>query len=202
MKNIYINKKNILLFDLDGTLIHTDKANFLSYQEAIRIIKGLDIRFLYKSKFRFTRKSLYDTIPLLKKEEYQKIIKLKRSLYNKYLNQTKINNIILETIKKFSKTNKIILVTNSSKKRAISILKYHGLINLFDYKFFKEDYKNKQINKFKYVLEFLKLNPIKVIIFENEEIEIKKAIYLKIPSENIINLTKGKKSYEQFYNLY
>jgi len=197
----YINKKYILFFDLDGTLIYTDKANFLSYQEAIKIVKNIDIKLLYKSKLRFTRKILYEIIPFLKKEEYKKIIKLKNFLYNKYLNKTKINTIALKIIKKFSQTNKIILVTNSSRKRAISILNYHNLNDLFNYKFFREDYKNNKISKFKYVLDFLKINPTKVIIFENEEIEIKKAIYLKIPSKNIIDLTKGKINYEQFYNL-
>ncbi len=147
-----IKSNSILFFDLDGTLIDTDEANFLSYQEAIQKIKNLDLKLLYQNNDRFTQENLYPLIPSLTLQEYEDIIKIKKSLYDKYLNKTRINPLAFEIIKQFSKVHKIILVTNSSKERAIQVLKYHNIIDIFNYKFFKEDYKSKGMSKFKYVL--------------------------------------------------
>ena len=36
--NLNINSDTVLFFDMDGTLIDTDFANFLSYQEAIKSV--------------------------------------------------------------------------------------------------------------------------------------------------------------------
>jgi len=35
-----ITDKTYLIFDLDGTIIDTDEANFLSYQEAVKKLKN------------------------------------------------------------------------------------------------------------------------------------------------------------------
>ena len=40
---IKIDIDNILLFDMDGTLINTDYANFLSYKYAIQKVCGSQI---------------------------------------------------------------------------------------------------------------------------------------------------------------
>ena len=41
--NNMLTNKNILIFDLDGTIVNTDKANFLAYKEAVREIKNIDL---------------------------------------------------------------------------------------------------------------------------------------------------------------
>ena len=42
LNNIFV-KSNILLFDLDGTLINTNLANFLAYKEACYKILGISL---------------------------------------------------------------------------------------------------------------------------------------------------------------
>ena len=67
------------------------------------------------------------------------------------------------------------------------ILKYYNLTDSFDDKFYKNDY-NKENNKFKYVIDYLKVDPSLAIVFENENSEIRQAKLAGIPSKNIIKL--------------
>ncbi len=182
-----INNTSILIFDLDGTLINTNYANFLAYKEAIKQVLKLELDLLHNSNERFTRNLLKTIIPTLTSVEYEKIIELKNKFYEEYLHKTTLNQVVVKILKKYSKTNKTILATNSHKKRAIKILKHHKLIDYFDYKFYKED-KGIEINKFNYVLTFLKISEKFVIIFENEKLEIDNAISLGISTKNIISI--------------
>ncbi len=185
--NDKVVNENILIFDLDGTIVNTDKANFLAYQEAVKEIKKIDLSSLYSKNERFTRNKLKEFLPMLNTQEYDEIIKIKNAVYAKHLQVTSINIAILKILNKFSKTNNIILATNSHKERANLVLKYHHLDDIFDYKFYKNDY-NEENNKFKYILDYLKIDPNLTIVFENENSEINQAKLVGIPEKNIINL--------------
>ncbi|PNV83688.1 MAG: hypothetical protein C0627_03895 [Sulfurimonas sp.] len=181
-----IDNQSTLIFDLDGTLVNTDNANFLAYNEAVLKIKGLDLDLLYSDAERFTREKLKKIIPSITELEYIKIIEIKDNVFHKYLNKTKINIIYLDFIRQYSKTNKIILATNSSKVRAELILKFHNLAEMFDFIFYKEDYHDYKIGKYEHVLNALKLNPKSVIIFDNEQSELTNAQLSGIPAKNIM----------------
>jgi len=73
---VIIMDKTYLIFDLDGTIINTDEANFLSYREAVDKIKTIDLNLLYKKNERFTREKLPLVIPNLTKKRIWK--------YNQY----------------------------------------------------------------------------------------------------------------------
>lgn len=187
MLNNKIVNNNILIFDLDGTIVNTDEANFLAYKEAVREIEKKDLSSLYSKNERFTRNKLKEILPMLNTQEYNEIVKIKNAVYHKYLQKSSINTSILKIINNFSKTNKIILATKSHKERADLVLKHHNLVDIFDYKFYK-NYYNKENNKFKYILEYLKINPNLTIVFENESSEIKLAKLAGIPDKNILKL--------------
>ena len=53
-----IKKDTVLFFDMDGTLVDTDYANFLAYQQAISEIVESDLNIEYDSNFRLNRSSL------------------------------------------------------------------------------------------------------------------------------------------------
>ena len=191
--NKNITSEIYLIFDLDGTLIDTDEANFLSYQEAVKNVKNIDLKSLYNDDVRFTRDKLKLIIPNLTVQEFEKIVKIKVNLFQKYLKYTILNTFILEHMNKFFKTNKIILATNSHKMKADLLLNHYDLFNLFDKKYYKEDYANKD-NKYQHIINDLNINSNDIIIFEDNHNEICKAIDLGIQSENIINPSiKGEK---------
>ena len=105
----------ILFFDMDGTLIDTDLANFLSYKKAINLVTKSDNNLTYNPDKRFNRSNLKNAVPNLTESEYEKIIQEKEEYYNDFIHETKLKTEIADILIKYSKTNKTILVTNCRK---------------------------------------------------------------------------------------
>ena len=187
--NLNINSDTVLFFDMDGTLIDTDFANFLSYQEAIKSVTQSETEIQYVPNERFNRTTLKRVVPNLTEEKLIQIIKQKEINYNKHLSQTKLNKAVSDILIQYSKTNKTVLVTNCRKDRAVFTLEYHKLTDNFSHLFFKQiEDKDTRVNKYKIALNNLSLSAQIVIAFENEKIEIEDAILAGIPIDNIISL--------------
>ena len=168
-----IKKDTVLFFDMDGTLVDTDYANFLAYQQAISEIVESDLNIEYDPNFRLNRSSLKIVVPFLSETEYRGIIEKKEELYNNYLHEIQVCKEKVSVIFEYAKYNKIVLVTNSSSNRAMTILNYFGLTEYFDEIFCQESMnENNKINKFQNAIEKLDITPNIVIAFENEESEI------------------------------
>ena len=187
--NLKINSDTTLFFDMDGTLIDTDFANFLSYQEAIQSVIQSNIKIHYVPNERFNRTTLKKVVPNLTEVKLVEIIKQKKINYKKHLDQTKLNKSVSDILIQYSKTNKTVLVTNCREDRAFITLEYHKLTDKFSHLFFKQiTDKDNRVNKYKNALNSLDLSTQTVIAFENEEIEIDDAILAGIPIDNIISL--------------
>ena len=79
----------------------------------------------------------------------------------------------VSVIFEYAKYNKIVLVTNSSSNRAMTILNYFGLTEYFDEIFCQESIGEKnKVNKFQNAIEKLDITPNIVIAFENEASEV------------------------------
>ena len=168
-----IKKDTVLFFDMDGTLVDTDYANFLAYQQAISEIVESDLNIEYDPNFRLNRSSLKNVLPFLSETEYRGIIEKKEELYNNYLHEIQVCKEKVSVIFEYAKYNKIVLVTNSSSNRAMTILNYFGLTEYFDEIFCQESMnENNKINKFQNAIEKLDITPNIVVAFENEESEI------------------------------
>lgn len=183
---LQIDNKSILFFDMDGTLIDTDYANFLSYKKAIQKVIDLDYDSSYYFHKRFTRNTIKKIFPNINQIDFEKIIEQKNKLYKNYLFKTKLNNLFVEILEKYSKTNITVLVTHSHKDRAVMILKYHRILDKFSHKFYQQDGDKGSVNKFEYALKYLDIPATSIIVFENEDIEINKAITAGISMKNII----------------
>lgn len=168
-----ITENTVLFFDLDGTLVDTDYANFLSYKKAIQLVTKSTCRLTFDPYTRFTRSKLKRIFPTFAEKKYDKIIAEKEKCYSEFLPKTKLNREISEILYQYFKINKTVLVTNCREARALDTLNYHGLTDKFSNLFFRqfgED--NTKINKFQNAILKMGILPKSVIAFENEMEEI------------------------------
>jgi pyrophosphatase PpaX len=112
-------KKRLICFDLDNTLIHSNKAHIIAYKKSLKkhsykhiTNKQLEEKFGISSRI-----YLKELIPEITKKEIESI----RILHDNYLKKTakvyatKIRGVI-STLNKLKKTYKLAIVTNCSRK--------------------------------------------------------------------------------------
>ena len=107
--------RDYVFFDMDGTLVHTDYANFKAYKESVKIVLGsLEAQKVrYDGSVRFNKKSLEVTLSGINPQDIQQIVLLKEVLFKNYLKDTFINQEVVDQFVSLSNENDIILVTNS-----------------------------------------------------------------------------------------
>lgn len=171
-KNIDVKIKadTVLFFDMDGTLVDTNLANFLAYNKAIKSVINTDGDLTYNPDKRFNRSVLKKAVPNLTETEYDRIIQEKEKYYEDFLHETILITEIADILFKYSETNKTILVTNCRQGRVLTTLNYFGLTDKFSNIFCREFGDNdKKINKFQKAILTLGIPPNIVAVFENEE---------------------------------
>ena len=183
-----ITDETILFFDMDGTIVDTNLANFLSYSKAIQSVTNSDYGLSYKPNNRFNRSKLKNVVSNLSEADYKKIIQKKEEIYTDFLQEIKLNKVIVDILYKHSKANKTFLVTNCRKDRVFNTLNHFGLTNEFDDIFFRVFDNDKKINKYKNAITQLDISPEVVIIFENEKAEINDAVIAGVPTKNIFKI--------------
>ncbi len=175
-----LSKQSIILVDLDGTLIATDTANSLSYQKAISNCIRLNIPEITE---RITSEYIRQCFGI-NDDSMNTIIEYKRGIYPQFLSETLVNQELLIFLQQAKLICPIYLVTNGEKNRVKETLHYHKLLSFFSNIFYCKNV----ANKYQYVIDILSISPVRLIIFENEEIEIKKAGSIGIPKKNIFQI--------------
>jgi beta-phosphoglucomutase-like phosphatase (HAD superfamily) len=69
LERIKITTDKILFFDMDGTLVDTNLANFSAYKKALDSVLQTDTNLVYKPEIRFNRSVLRANFPHLTNKE-------------------------------------------------------------------------------------------------------------------------------------
>ncbi|MEO0160467.1 MAG: hypothetical protein ABIL47_08355 [candidate division WOR-3 bacterium] len=171
---------------MDNTLVYTNYANYIAYKRAVKDVLGGN--FVFNSKLRLTREVIKKLFPNIDYKQYNAIIKLKEKYYSDCLFLTKLNLNLVNLLKKFKKTSRIVLVSSSRKIRVHQILDYY-----------KDDIpKGKFFNKYEYALYVIGVDSSRVIIYEDDLNQVKSALNFGIPLKNIVNINIGG-DYEKVY---
>lgn len=109
------NPNNVFVFDMDNTLIKTDKANSLAYSEAISSVLGVNCNI--ENGKRFTRDELKELFPQLTQTQIDEIIDRKEKCFESYLSETELNNNLFSLLKRLHREgHHTILLTNCHSK--------------------------------------------------------------------------------------
>ena len=170
-----MNPKTIkaFIFDLDGTLFFTKKANDRSYKQATDSLGLLWNQKKYHQLFglRFLE-MIREMIPHISQEQTSQIRQLKLEYYQKNVDLIKPNKPLIQFLKYMKDQNFIIcLATTASQKNVDFILQYFGLFNDFDYIVYGEDVEKGKPSPecFLKCMEKFKLSPPEVLIFEDSK---------------------------------
>ena len=177
------NPNNVFVFDMDNTLIKTDKANNLAYSEAIRSV--LSVNCNIENGKRFTRNELKDLFPQLTQTQIDEIIERKEKSFESYLNETELNNNLFSILKCLHQEgHHTILLTNCHSGRAISLCNFYDLTKYFVRRFFYEDCLG---NKYT-LLKSLGYDLQNVVLYENEEVSSSEAVTNGINLDKIVKV--------------
>lgn len=175
----------VIVFDLDGTLVDSDHANFLAYKDAVMCILSKQIEMPFTQGIRITREVLERLIPDITGKQLEEISSHKERIYYKYLSETKTNPQLIEIVAK-SQGKEVVLATNSRRCRAEMLLNHHGLIERFSRKIYRdaEDQRDKYVR----LMAKIPKERISILVFENDENAIKSAISCGIGMDQIIDV--------------
>lgn len=177
-----------LIFDLDGTLLDTKNANYLSYKEAFGNI-GINFdRQLYDDAFGLCFEDMVRKVhPGLTNKQKLIVKKDKSVFYEKYKSKVRGNSVLIKIIKNSIFEYKIALVTTARKNNAMMLLKHFDLEKYFDVMIFGEDVDIGKPNPecYKVAISRLDLNPSQCMIFEDSDAGLRAA---SESGANVINV--------------
>jgi beta-phosphoglucomutase len=178
----------IVFCDMDGTLVNTDYANYLSYKFAVieATCGKHDVEF---SVERLNRESLEKRLPSLSVAQCEVIAALKAVYFNQFISETKLNTGLANLITNYSVTNKTILVTCCREKRAVETLRHHKMLERFTRLICWEALsQGGSSNKYENALSLMGVRPEAVLVFENDIADIESAVHAGVPRNNIISV--------------
>lgn len=170
----------ILVVDLDGTLIETSQTNTLAYQAAILEVTGRVLPDQAVSCARLTRDSLRHVLHYLPAQVLDTIAQRKEVIYPQFLYATRLNEKLYQFL--ITCQDKVlVLATNARQARAEQLLHHYNLQHLFSACYYHDE---AEPNKFKQI--FTRFKDREVVIFDNEKAQLKLALAAGAHLHNII----------------
>lgn len=173
-----IKKDKLILCDLDGTLFDTLEVNYHSYKEALKMLHcKIEYDFFLEKCYGKYYKDFLSKLNF-SMEEIEKIHRIKKELYSKYLKYAKINKNLFDMLEVMKKFYHIALVTTASEKNTKEILNFFNKKELFELIISAEDVKNKKPDPEGFIkaMDYFNVIPENTIIFEDSNVGIEAAI--------------------------
>lgn len=165
-------KKNLAIFDFDGTLYDTVPANYAAYQETLAA-HGFSLDITYFKQYCYGRHYKDFLPPIIgSDEELLNIIhKEKIACYPRQFDHVRENKSLFSLMHALRATHYIALVTTATKSGVMAILERFRRMEDFDLILTQEDIpKNKPApDGFLMAMEHFGVGPEPTIIFEDSE---------------------------------
>lgn len=173
MENRMANSIELLITDLDGTLVSTLEANYLAYKRAFEEV-GLSLSLdKYKECFGYRFDEFMAHQGVSDTQIKLEISNRKTMYYSDYFNRVQLNLPLLEFLKAFKLGGgKIAMATTAKRANVEQIIKYFSLEGLFDKIVTGEDVLNGKPSPevYNFVLKELEIAPERSLVFEDSKI--------------------------------
>lgn len=170
----------LLIFDLDGTIIDSEEANYKAYKNALAEA-DVELSKDFFIKNCFNGQHYKDFLPLLmpnaSDEQIEKVHDRKQEIYISNMKNISVNPIIKDIIIEFKNKKKLALATTAGAIAVENVLKAIQLENVFDLILTGNDVKKKKPNPEVFIkcLEHFNIEPHQTVIFEDSDIGIEAA---------------------------
>lgn len=183
--------------DMDGTLVDSDYANFLSYKRALIDFNCGVLDVSFKNE-RFNRERLKEQFQSLTDAQLEEVVALKEEYFMELISGTLLNTELAALVKGCRNENRVILVTGCRSKRALAVLKHHKILNCFAQVICWEDTNQSgSPNKYESAIKLTGAVPDSIFIFEDDDVCIEEAVEAGVPRNNIKKISiKSKERYE------
>jgi beta-phosphoglucomutase-like phosphatase (HAD superfamily) len=177
-----MDKRQIAIFDLDGTLVDTNAANSAAYCTALCEV-GIGSG-MFDMRLRITGKDICNAAKLVNVCDIAAIKRRKAEAYGRQLWRTRLGpaadalRFVLHNRSAFSK---VVLLTDSIERRAYETLRFWKLDDCFDEIVCNGGNGDKYANYFK----AYDSDPAACVVWENENRQINAAIAAGVRKENI-----------------
>lgn len=172
--------KNVAVFDMDGTLALTDAANTAAYRQSLREygIATVGVRG------RITANAIRRMVRGISVADLASISRTKAKIYGRELWRIAPGPAaaaLRQVLADRAKFGKVVLLTDSSERRAMETLKFLGWYGLFDEIVCNGGHGDKYVNYFR----SHDTDPAASVVWENENDKVLSAIAAGVKIENI-----------------
>lgn len=173
------NSIKLALFDLDGTLFDTEKANYLAYKKACNEICGIDISESFFHEQCMSR-NYKEFLPLagVTADKFHDIHEYKKKIYPELFSHIRENTSLFSMARLMKSSGTLLcVVTTASRKNTLDILEHFKCAEFFDLIVTQENVTELKPSPqaYLYAMEHFSASPGECVIFEDSELGIEAA---------------------------